>query len=73
VPHAIEITCPQWFFGLVIKENQVTLIVLMGRDILIILKLNTSFILFDICRGISMPLIEVLQVHKVFFKIGCVR
>jgi hypothetical protein len=60
MPHGVELSCPQWFLGLVIKENQVTLNVLSGTDRLIILNLNTSFIHFDSHRGISTLLIEVL-------------
>jgi hypothetical protein len=60
MPHGVELTCPGWFFGLVIKENQVTLNVLPRTDRLIVLNLNTSFIYFDIHRGILTLLIEVL-------------
>ena len=69
MPHGVEITYPQWFFGLVIKENQVTLSVLPGTNILIVLNLNMSFICFDSHRGILTLLIEALQVYGAFFKI----
>jgi hypothetical protein len=73
VPHGVGLTCPQWFFGLVIKENQVTLRVLPGIDRLIVMNHRMPFIHFDSSRGISTLLIEVLQVHEAFFKIECVR
>jgi hypothetical protein len=73
VPHGVELSCPQQFCGLVIKENQVTLNILLGTDRSIVLNLNMSFILFDIRKGISTFLIDVLQVYKEFFKIECVK
>jgi hypothetical protein len=73
VPHGVELTFPQCFFGLVIKENQVILNIMSGTYRLIILNLNMSFIHSDGRRGISTLLIKVIQVHEVLFKIGCVR
>jgi len=60
MPLGVELSSAQWFFGLVIEENQVTLIVLPRIEKPIILKLRTSFIFFVIHRGNSMLLIEML-------------
>jgi hypothetical protein len=73
VPHGVEISYPQWFFGLVIKENQVTLSVIPRIYILIVQNLKTSFIFFDNCRVILTFLIEMLQVYEAFFNIRCIR
>jgi hypothetical protein len=57
VPHGFELAYPQWFFGLVVQKDEVTLNVLPSTYRLIILDLDTYFIRFDSHRGVSMLLI----------------